>query len=85
MQLPVRSHISRRRRRGQGLVEWGLGISLIAIIAAAALSTMGQRVSGMLSGIVSSTDAAAGRSDTGEVLSSTDDGGGVGATSRKQS
>lgn len=66
-------------------MEWGLGISLIAIIAAAALSTMGQRVSGMLSGIVSSTDAAAGRSDTGEVLSSTDDGGGVGATSRKQS
>lgn len=43
--------------RGAALVEWGLLVVLIAVVAILALTLAGEEVSGMYSGIASSLDA----------------------------
>lgn len=42
------------RQEGQGLIEYGLIIALVAVVAVAALTTLGGGVSGTLSGIAGS-------------------------------
>lgn len=43
-----------QREEGQGLIEYGLIIALVAVVAVAALTTLGGGVSGTLSGIAGS-------------------------------
>jgi Flp pilus assembly pilin Flp len=71
---------SRRNRRGQGMVEWGLMVSLVALLAAAVLSMMGQRVSSIMDAVARSTSVARQASDVGELTVPDGSGGGVGAS-----
>jgi len=43
-----------RDRKGQGMVEYGLIIALVAIVAAVALTTLGQTIANTFSSITSS-------------------------------
>lgn len=40
-----------RRDEGQGMVEYGLIIALIAVVAIVALTTVGQHISGLFSSV----------------------------------
>lgn len=70
----------RRNRRGQGMVEWGLMVSLVALLAAAVLSMMGQRVSSIMDTVAQSTSLANDASDVGELSVPDGSGGGLGAS-----
>ncbi len=71
---------SRHNRRGQGMVEWGLMVSLVALLAAAVLSMMGQRVSSIMDAVARSTSIANSASDVGELTVPDGSGGGLGAS-----
>ena len=51
---PIHSVITRLRRRGQGLVEYGLILGLIAVVAIAALSSTGTQVNALVQKVAKS-------------------------------
>jgi pilus assembly protein Flp/PilA len=55
MHIPV--HAFRRDEKGAALVEYGLLIGLIAVLCAAAVTLLGQEISGAFSFLASSLSA----------------------------
>lgn len=61
-----------RKRDGQELVEWGLVLALVAVVAAGTLSTTGQNISAVFDTINQQLD------DSEQILESDGLGGGIG-------
>ena len=56
MWVRVKALLSRRDEEGQGLVEYGLILGLIAVIAIAALNATGGNVNNLLQKVANSID-----------------------------
>jgi Flp pilus assembly pilin Flp len=52
----IREFLNRGRKRGQGLVEYGLILGLIAVVAIAALNASGRNVNAMLQRVANTLD-----------------------------
>lgn len=52
----IREFLNLGRKRGQGLVEYGLILGLIAVVAIAALNASGRNVNAMLQRVANTLD-----------------------------